>query len=270
LISALILSGDPGVGVLLRQISYTSTQDLQQLAVLGMGYLLDSQSLTRLSELLSEPEGIVSQAACFALAKIGNQQALELLGAALLHGTDSLRRSAAEALALESGEGHEMLKEASQMEDLLVRRASVFGLARVQQDWSQELLGELALGDDEWVVRSAAAQILETEQAQGMTVPGLPPALHETPWLIAFAGDRGIGIAPGAPAENLLLSALAEGTPAQQQAALNTLQFHPILEALPQIFELLEARFGGMQDAAYDTLAAYAAQGLEIKRPVAI
>lgn len=267
LLSALLISGDPGVSVLLRQISHTSSVDLRQLSALGMGYSLDHQSLDRLGELIAEPEINVSQAACFALVKIGNQQSLELLGSALLHGTESIRRAVAEALALDPGEGEEMLKEAAQMDDLMVRRSAVYGLAQVNQPWADGMLNKLALEDKEWVVRSAAIQIVEQRDEPDNRVPSTPQPLHEIPWLVAFAGERGIGIAPGMPAENLLLTALAEGTPEQQQAAMESLQQHPNLDALPQIFENVEYGSGSIQQAAFDTLYAYAAQGLDINHP---
>jgi len=267
LLSALLLSGDPGVGVLLRQISHTSSEDLRQLSALGMGYLLDHQSMSRLSELLSEPESNVSQAACFALVKIGNQQSFELLGSALLHGSDEIRRAVAEALALEPGEGEEMLKEASQMDDLLVRRSAVYGLAQVDQPWAKGILNKLALEDKEWVVRSAATQIVEQEGEPDTRIPQSPQPLHELPWLVAFAGDRGIGIAPGQPAENLLIAALAEGTPEQQHAALEILQLHPNLDALPLVYEIIESGNGGIQQAAFNTLFSFSSQRLDIHNP---
>ncbi|HUV26284.1 MAG TPA: HEAT repeat domain-containing protein, partial [Anaerolineales bacterium] len=267
LLSALLLSGDPGVGVLLRQISHTTSEELRHLSAPGMGFLLDHQSMTRLSELLADSESNVSQAACFALVKIGNQQSFELLGSALLHGSDEIRRAVAEALALDPGEGEDILKEASQMDDLLVRRSAVYGLAQVNQPWAEGVLNKLALEDKEWVVRSAATQIIEQNQEPDSRIPQAPLPLHEIPWLVAFAGDRGIGIAPGQPAENLLLTALAEGTPEQQQAAMESLQFHPNLDALALIYEIMESGYGGTQQTAYNTLVSFASQGLDIHNP---
>jgi HEAT repeat protein len=269
LLCALLFSGDAGVSVLLRQISHTTSDEMRQLSALGMGYLLDRQSLNRLSELIAEPDSNVSRAACFALGIIGNQQALELLGSALLHGGDGVRHAVAEALALDPGEGHEMLKEAAQMDDLLVRRAAVFGLARVNQPWAKSELNRLALEDKEWVVRSAATQIVERENEPDSHIPSKPLPLHEIPWLVAFAGARGIGIAPGQPAENLLLTALAEGTQEEQLAAMECLQQHPNQDALPLVYENYEFGHGSLQQAAFNTLASYAAQGLNIDKPPA-
>jgi hypothetical protein len=264
LLSALLISNDPGVSVLLRQISHTTSEDLRLLAALGMGYLLDQRSMDRLGELLVEPESMVSQAACFALAKIGNQQSFELLGSALLQGSDGIRRAAAEALALDPGEGEEILKEASQMDDLLVRRSSVYGLARVKQPWATETLNKLSLEDKEWVVRSAATQIIEQDHHKDWIIPEPPPPLHEIPWLVAYAGKQGLGIAPGVPAKNLLLNALVEGNPEEQRVALEILRVYPHQDALPQIYELIEYNSGDLQTDAFDTLIAFASQGLDI------
>lgn len=264
LVSALLLSGDPGVGVLLRQISHTTIDDLRHVSALGMGYLLDPQSLSRLSELLTEPQPRIFQSACFALVKIGNKQAFEILGTALLEGSDDLRRAAAEALAQNPAEGHEILKEASQMDELLVRRSSVYGLAHIDQPWAVEILKQLALEDKEWVVRSAATQIIEERESPNPRIPRVFKPLHENPWLISYAGERGIGIAPGIPAENLLLSALREGTPEQQQTALILLQQFPNQDAIPLIYELFTRGSGDLQQAAFNTMWYFASEGINI------
>lgn len=264
LLSALLLSGDPGVSVLLKQISYTSDVELLQLSALGMGYLLDSQTLTRLSELLEDPEPSTFRSACLALVRIGNKQAFEALGTALLSGSEELRRSVAEALALDPVEGYNMLKEASQIEDLLVRRAAVYGLAQIDKQWAVEILEKLALEDQEWVVRSAATEATEGTEAYRTATPRSILPLHETPWLIAFAGERGMGIAPGKPAHNLLLAALGEGSLQQQLAALDYLKLSPNREALPIIFDLLNQGSNDLQQAAYNTLWYNASEGLDL------
>lgn len=154
------------------------------------------------------------------------------------------------------------------MEDLLVRRSAVYGLAQIDQPWAKEILKKLAIEDKEWVVRSAATQIIEEDETFDSSVPQPISPLHETPWLVAFAGERGMGIAPGEPADNLLLTALGEGSPEQQCAALVYLQLNPNPEALPQIYELLENGIGDTQQVAFNTLWYYAAEGLDIHSAV--
>jgi HEAT repeat protein len=268
LLSALLLSNDAGVGVLLRQISHTSIDDLRHIAALGMGYLLDPETLSRLNELLIDTDKEVFRSACLALAKIGNKQSFEILGSALLTSSDEVRRAVAEALALDPSEGHEILKEASQMDDLLVRRAAVFGLAQINQPWAKDILNQLALEDKEWVVRSAATQIIEKDETLDPRIPRPRLPLHEIPWLVAFAGEQGMGIAPGKPAENLLLTALGEGIPEQQLAALEYLRLNPIPEALPIINELLRDGYGEIQQAAFNALWHFAGEGVDIRAAV--
>lgn len=264
LLSALLLSGDQGVSVLLRQISHTSDIQLQQISALGMGFLLDSKALSRLRELIADPEPSIFHAACLALVRIGNQQAFETLGTSLLNGSEEIRRSVAEALVLDPKEGHAVLKEASQMDDLLVRRAAVYGLAQIREPWSKEILEKLAVDDQQWVVRAAATQAIEEKDPIDANIPRPIQPLHEIPWLIAFAGDRGMGIAPGKPAQNLLLTALAEGSSEQQLAALDYLKLNPNNEALPQLYEMLEQGSDDLQEAAFNTLWHNAAAGMDI------
>jgi HEAT repeat protein len=237
------------------------------MVALGLGYLLDSGSLSRLSELLEDPDPSIYQSACLALVRIGNKQAFELLGTAILHGNEDLQRTVAEALALNPADGHEMLKEASQMEDLMVRRSSVYGLVQIQKPWAREILEGLAVDDQEWVVRAAATQALEEAQVTDLRIPEPLFPLHETTWLISYAGEKGMGIAPGKPAQNLLISVLADGSPEQQLAALDYLKLKPDLDALPLIQKLLDEGSDDLIQAAYDTLWYYAAEGLDIQSP---
>lgn len=264
LLSALLLSGDQGVNLLFRQISYTSILNLQSLAALGMGFLYDPKAFARLKDLLRDPNPLVFSSACLALVKIGNKEAFEVLGEALLTGSEELRRSVAESLALHPSEGHNILKEASQMDDLLVRRSAVYGLALIRKSWAKELLESLVVDDQEWVVRAAATQALDEMDDIETVIPQRFPPLHEIPWLIEYASQKGIGIAPGKPAHNLLLTALDEGLPELQVAALRYLELNPDSEALTLIYELLEEGPNQIQDAAFNTLWYNAAAGLDI------
>ena len=135
----------------------------------------------------------------------------------------------------------------------------------VNEQWSREILEQLAVEDEQWVVRAAATQTMEGLSAIDLNTPHPIPPLHELPWLIAFAGDRGIGIAPGKPAENLLVAALAEGSSEQQIAALDYLKLHPIDEAFPLVNEILEQGSDDLQEAAFNTLWYNAAAGIDFQ-----
>jgi hypothetical protein len=59
------------------------------------------------------------------------EESLEQVATALLHGDDDLRRASAEAFANHPEEGYPLLRDGVTLDDLLVRRATVFGLFRI-------------------------------------------------------------------------------------------------------------------------------------------
>jgi HEAT repeat protein len=198
---------------------------------------------------------------------IGAQAALEAVAEALLHGHEELRQAAAEALANHPDEGHPTLQEGATLEDLLVRRAVVFGLRRVRQEWAIEILRRLQLHDEQWVVKNAATQALEEMAQPEPRLPKPIPPLTELPWLIAFAGERGIGVAPGKPAQDLLLLALKEGNEEQRLAALEYLNRVPLEAALSTIYQVYQSAKGEIREAALNTLWLYESIGITT-RPV--
>jgi hypothetical protein len=92
--------------------------------------------------------------------------------------------------------------------------------------------------------------------------------LSETPWLIAFAGERGIGIAPGKPATDLIYLALKEGNEEQQLAALQYLGRCGDQGALLHLYEVYFTGSGEVKDAAYQALWLLDAGGLELPAPM--
>jgi len=88
--------------------------------------------------------------------------------------------AAAEALANDPNEGHAMLKDGATLKDILVRRAVVYGLARVDEPWALELLQTLQVEDDQWIVRTAATEVLDS-----MNPPIDPRVPFDAPELLA-------------------------------------------------------------------------------------
>ena len=88
---------------------------------------------------------------------------METVARALLHGEEDLRRAAAEALANDPNEGHAMLKEGITLADILLRRAVVYGLARVDDEWAIESLQHIQVEDDQWVVRNSATEVIDSK-----------------------------------------------------------------------------------------------------------
>ena len=276
-IAALVASGTPGVQTMLHQLGTSSSAELRQVAALGSGLYYNEKiagektTVDRLvadaTDMLVDPHPNVRRAACLALVAIGNQPALEAMADALLTGDEDLRRSAAEALANHPEEGHPTLREGTTIEDLLVRRAVIYGLQRVNQPWSIEALQKVQLEEEEWLVKNAATHALES---MALPNPGLPrklPPLTETPWLIEFAGEMGIGVVPGKPAMDLLLKALQGGNEERVLAALDYLRQYGDEDAILPLYRLFYNNRGEIQEAACNTLWHLAASGVDLPPP---
>jgi HEAT repeat protein len=267
-IAALVEANLPGVDTLFRQSQRAKDPIQVQLAALGSGAIRDVKAIAGLTELLGESLPNIRRAACLALVYIGTDAALEAVASALLHADEELRIIAAEALANHPEEGYPILEEGSKMDDVLVRRAVVAGLQRVGQPWAQEILARMRLEDNQWVVQDAATQALEELAQPYSRLPKPVPELSETPWLIAFASERGIGIAPGKPATNLIYLALKEGNEEQQLAALQYLGRCGDQDAILPIYEAYFTSSEEVKDAAYQALWLLDAGGLEIPAPM--
>lgn len=277
LVAVMVASGTGGIQSLLHQLCDSSLPELRQVAALGAGLFYDEKIAAEkntvdrlvadLNDLLFDPVPNVSRAASLALAAIGNRPALEYLADALLSGDDELRKSAAEALANHPEEGYPTLREGTKIEDIMVRRAVIFGLQRVNQPWAVKILEEIQIEEEEWLVKNAATQALETIELPIPYLPQLHPPLTETAWLIEFAGEKGIGVSPGRPAVELLLRGLQEGSEEQTLAAMDYLRMYGDELAITPLYNMLYNTQGEVQDAAYNTLWHLAAAGLKLPNP---
>ncbi len=254
-LAGLATSGDQDVATLFRHLLTSDSAEVRQMGALGAGYLMDVEAVPELSVKLYDPTPSVRRAACLALVNIGTDEALEQTASALLHGDEDLRRAAAEAFANHPNEGHPILKDGATLDDLLVRRAVVFGLLRIREDWALQLLQEIQMGDEQWVVRNAATQALEEMDNLDAAVPVPQPPLHELPWLIAYAGEKGKGVTSGKPAQDMLRQALKDGSEEERQAAMEQIYRDPdtgmIIDMMhilygtgPELRRLLSTRSG--------------------------
>jgi HEAT repeat protein len=253
-LSALALSGTSGVETLFRQSLTSPDSGARFLASLGCGLLQDIKAVPEMKALVQDAHPTVRRAACLALVATGNQMAMEAVADALLHGNEDLRRVAAEALANNFEEGHPTLKEGATIDDLLVRHATAYGLRRVRQSWATLTLQQMQVGDEQWLVKDTATQLLDELDKPDPRLPKTLPDLTETPWLIAFAGERGIGISPGKPALDLLMLALKEGKEEQRLAALEYLARYGESSALPVVLDIYTANQGELRESAFNTL----------------
>ncbi len=218
--AAFVASSDPGTATLFRQLLSSKSFELVPLAALGSGGIRDSKAVDALEEVMQAPSSSVRRACCLALVAIGTERALEAVGRALLQGDEDLRKAAAEALANDPTEGYAMLREGAGLNDIMVRRAIIHGLSRIEQPWAVELMQKLQVEDEQWVVRNLATQYLEQKTRPDPRVPQKLPVPSETPWLIEFAGKQGMGIPRGGSAAEVLATAFRFGSTEERLAAL--------------------------------------------------
>ena len=236
---ALAASGMPGVGVLFRQMMGSGQAVQRQITVLGSGYIRDPKAVEDLNNLLGENQPLENCSVCLGLVSIGTKPSLEFVADALLSGSDDMRRSAAEALANSEEQGYPTLKEGAELDDVLVRKAVIFGLQRLRQPWATQIIEKLYVGDAEWVVKDAASQALRELGLPNPRIPKPYPPTYNLPWLIAFGGERGIGVAPGKAACDLLMLCLKEGNEDQRAAAINYLALHGDSTVVPALYHIL-------------------------------
>ncbi len=265
--AAFVVSGDPGAATLFRQLLGSRSFELLPLAALGSGAMKDIKAVDALEELTQAPVGGVRRATCLALIAIGTEKSLEAVGRALLQGDEELRRAAAEALANDPVEGYPMLKEGATLEDIMVRRAVVHGLSRIEEPWAVDLLRYLQVEDNQWVIRNLANQYLEQMEKTDPRVPRnlLPPS--ESPWLIEFAGKEGMGIPRGGPATEVLLSAFKAGETEQRLAALPYLKRVPTEGIINALYNAMYGQDPEVREAAFYAIEEIGANGFKLPHP---
>jgi len=265
-LACLVATNDPGVATMMRHLLKSPKNSVCHLAALGCGFLGDTRAAAELSKMASDTS-LFGQAACLALVNIGTKPALEAAASIFLHGEETLRRVVSEAFAYNPTDGHPILKEASSMDDLLVRRTSIHGLRLINEPWAVEILDEMQIEDGQWVVRNAAAQAMEEVNAPDPYIPKPVEPLENTPWLIEFAGERGMGVSAGDPAKEMLLRALREGSPDQTLAALGYYRLTGDDSIFPAVYHLLYGNDPDLVEAAYETIWQLKATGANIPSP---
>lgn len=267
-VHALAFSGDASVAILFRRMLTSEVPSSRVLGALGLGGMRDENSIQNMRRVAYEdPSTHARQAACLGLVGIGTESALEALGQILLEADEDVRLASAEALACHPDEGHGMLQDAVEMDNLLTRRAAVFGLARIAEDWALDILDQIVVEDEQWVVRGAAAEAAERRRNPPWKVIPPPDEISEIPWLIEFAAREGLGVAPGRAALEMLRRALNKGQPEEQIAALEAIIYAGGEELNLELTHALHASEPYLRDAAFEALWRLHAAGEPIPTP---
>jgi HEAT repeat protein len=225
---ALVASGEPGIVRLFTQAARHGDPSVRAGAILGLGAVGNKEILPLIENALSDEVEHVRLAAVDAasvLARMGVESALELIITSIIEAEDYVQRVAAELLADLGAEGQAVLREGAMDHDLIVRRASVYGLSTINEPWARDLLEKVQHEDEEWLVRNAAAEALASlNQQADRTVELALPQVDTEPWLVTWAAEQGIGTGTGEAALTTLMRALAEGEPHVRYSAVETLR----------------------------------------------
>ncbi|MCS7251233.1 MAG: HEAT repeat domain-containing protein [Anaerolineae bacterium] len=224
LAEALVVTRDPGVAVLFHKALRHPDREIRMAAIRGLGWLGQEGDLPFLEQALTDPDPEIRRAVIAALGEHGTETAMKRLVLLLLEDEEPFRRAAAEALRMYH-DGPQLLQEATEEADWRTRRAAVFGLAMIPEDWVKARLEAIAREDREWLVRSAAldALTLWEKNRQPPVLDLRPVVVEQQGWLIEWAVQEGEAIGARSSAIHSLYRALERGNKGVRRAAILTL-----------------------------------------------
>ena len=133
---------------------------------------------------------------------------------------------------------------------MLIRRAGVYGLSRIHEQWALDILSQIAIEDGQWIVRNAATQIVENQDVfKTNLIPELPHPSN-APWLISFASKLGKGIPKSGFVKDILLTALEQGNVDEKISALNYLRVIPDADVMKLLLPLVAHKNRSIQQAS--------------------
>ncbi len=189
---ALVGGRDRGALAIFERGTKHPDSNVRLLSCLAVGALREPKAVAHVAPLLRDDDPDVRLAAGMALGAIGTQEAFDEMIDILLNGTEQLRQAVAEMFAAIPDEGYPVLYEAINSEDMMLRRAAVFGLRRVNAPWALIAIYRAFLEDKEWYVRSAAQQAFQDMQVdEASKWVRAYPKLESVRWLVDWIGSLG-------------------------------------------------------------------------------
>ncbi len=235
-----LIAGETARPFYLQTLRHPNTA-VRAVALRGLGWTGGPRETQVIAAALNDGDAELRTSAVRALGDLGTSGAIRLLSRALPISDEHLMLTITETLAGQA-DGWEALKEATQSEDLMVRRAAAHGLGHVPQPWAVTLLKDIMRNDPQWLVRSAAeASLSALEQGEQESSPPPPPRPQDATWLIQWAAREGLGVGVGEAALQSLLHALEVGDTITRMLAAHTLACIGREEHLEDLAPLLEA-----------------------------
>jgi len=190
--AALVGGRDRGALAIFERGMKHPDSNVRMLSCLAVGALRETKAVAHVAPLLRDDDPDVHLAAGMALGAIGTEEAFEEMIDILLNGTEQLRQAVAEMFAAIPDEGYPVLYDAINSEDMMLRRAAVFGLRRVNAPWALISIYRAFLEDEQWYVRSAAQQVFQDMQIdEASKWVRAYPKLESIRWLVDWIGALG-------------------------------------------------------------------------------
>jgi HEAT repeat protein len=268
--AALLDTRDKNALLLFRRAVRNMNPDIRRLACLCMGALGEAEAIKDLKPLINDQNHEVQLAAGMALGAIGNEEALETMLISFTSGAEAMRQAMAEAFAALPDEGYPILYDAISHEDMMLRRAAVFGVKRIHTTWALICIYRAFLEDEQWYVRSAAQEAFqELQYGRETSLTAAYPTPDKIRWLAEWAASRGEALPPGDSAQQVLIRALQEGEPLERALAAHNLGQLGVINALKSLYGALRDRHDEVRSAAYRGLAEIESQtGEMLPNPV--
>ncbi len=224
---------------------------VQRLSLLGLGALRIPGAVEVIGSRVYAEVLEVQLAAVMALGAIGTEAAFDEMVGALFSDNERLQQAVTETLAMNPDVGYPTLYEAVEDEDILVRRAAVFGLRRIDTRWAKERVHETFVTDNEFMVNSLAQRFFFHEQA-GPHGPKAYPEAPDVGWIRNWARIRDFKLTDAT--HEALVEALQDDDEGVRQLAATALGQYGAPEALVPLYGALHDPSAAVRAAAYGAL----------------
>lgn len=262
--AGIVFSNEKNISGLFRQYLLNGSSIVKVLSSYACGIIQDTNVFKELSGLLSDPDQYVRVAASTAIAKWELPQAQDLTAQILVQADEYMRRAAAEILTLNTVEGIQTLIDGTNHNDILVRRACIYGLGLIDQPWCKQLLQKIQTEDGQWVIRNTASQALENFKTMNAHVPRTVVAPHQAPWLVAFASKNGTGISPSSSPLPLLISVMNLGSDEEKIAAMEYLSYYQEEGVIAKLYDVIYSQHNTLREYAVYTLWRISLSGVSL------
>jgi len=227
---------------------------VRRMGVWGLSLLDGARALGGLQHALADRDYTVRIEALYALSRQGGEATLEGLVQGLQDEHELTRRVAAELLAGYGKEGHDLLREAAGAEDMYIRRAAVSGLGTIDEPWARQVVDRVQREDDQWFVRSAAAEVMERIIAPPSAIAPQAVRPEQEAWLLKWTAAQGIPCATPEEACDALLQAIRQEACWIKVAAADVLRACGGRQAIPLLKGALRDEELLVREAAYAAL----------------